>query len=146
MGLLDFVRETVDQFRYPDQYPEAWGKKKTKKPKSDSYLFKKESMTMVFFGEWFRECDLREEVEVLAEDALSYYGLYNINRIVIKFDMVEEGLVVMRYRYTHDHNIKGKKVIRVKETNKRDYIRKVIIVGLEVITNDGNFSENLSYS
>lgn len=144
MGLFDFVRETVDQFRYPDQYPEAWSKKKTKKTKSDSYLFKKESMTMVFFGEWFKDCGIRRGLDDIIEDALVHHSLYNINRIVIKFDMVEEGLVVMRYRDTHHGNIKGKKVIRMKGSSEQEYLSKVLIEGLKVIVNDINFNSNLN--
>lgn len=145
MGLLDFVRETVDQFRYPDQYSEAWRKRKTKKTKSESYLFKKESMTMVFFGEWFKDCEIRGEIDDIVENILDSHRLYNINRIVIKFDMVEEGLVVMRYRDTHHNTIKGKKVIRVKGNNESDYLNNVLSKGLDVIINDINFDPNLSY-
>lgn len=121
MGLFDFVRDTVDQFRYPDQHPEAWSRsykseKQRRARRTNSCKVDREGMHVIFYGEWFKESNIdRSSLDTSVYQVFNREGIRKFRYTTIKLDMVREGLTVLRWVADGDR-IKGKKVLRVSRS------------------------------
>lgn len=125
MGLFDFVRDTVDQFRYPEQYPEAWSKaykqkKIRKENQTDEYWADYYGTKVVFFGDWFKQCAVsRGSLELCVRDALSFNDIHHLRSTLIRLNFIHDGLISMKW-VADGKLIRGKALIRM-DVKKVDF-------------------------